>query len=43
MLLDTPICNFGWQGPNFTLKNAYCESFTMGENLGEKGLLIAFI
>jgi len=43
MLLDTPICDFGWQAPNFTLKNAYGESFTMREHLGDKGLLIAFI
>lgn len=43
MLLDTPICDFGWKAPDFTLKNADGESFTMSEQLGEKGLLIAFI
>ncbi|MEH6825342.1 MAG: thioredoxin family protein [Motiliproteus sp.] len=43
MLLDTPICDFGWKAPDFTLKNAYGESFTMREHLGEKGMLIAFI
>lgn len=43
MLLDTPICNFGWKAPNFTLKNAAGESFTMQDHLGEKGLLVMFI
>jgi len=43
MLLDTPICDFGWQAPDFTLKNAYGDSFTMSEHLGNEGLLIAFI
>lgn len=43
MLLDTPICDFGWQAPDFTLKNGYGESFIMREHLGDKGLLIAFI
>ena len=43
MLLDTPICDFGWKAPNFTLKDAFGEAFTMSEQLGEKGLLIVFI
>jgi len=43
MLLDTPICDFGWQAPNFTLKNPLGESFSLADNLGEKGLLIMFI
>jgi len=43
MLLDTPICDFGWKAPNFTLKDAYDKSFTMHDYLGDKGLLIAFI
>ncbi len=43
MLLDTPICEFGWNAPDFTLKDPYGDSFTMSEQLGEKGLLIAFI
>ncbi len=43
MLLDTPLCDFGWQAPDFTLQDAYGKSFTMGEHLGDKGLLIAFI
>jgi peroxiredoxin len=43
MLLDTPVCDFGWKAPDFTLKDAYGKSFTMHEHLGEKGLLILFI
>lgn len=42
-LLDTPICDFGWQAPDFTLKDPAGKSFTMTDHLGEKGLLIAFI
>jgi len=43
MLLDTPICDFGWKAPDFTLTNPDGTSFTMSDHLGEKGLLIAFI
>ncbi len=43
MLLDTPICDFGWQAPEFTLKDPSGRAYTMSEHLGEKGLLIAFI
>ena len=42
-LLDTPICDFGWQAPDFTLSNPSGKAFTMKDHLGEKGLLIAFI
>lgn len=43
MLLDTPVCDFGWKAPDFTLKNAYGESFSMADHLDDKGLLIVFI
>lgn len=43
MLLDTPICDFGWQAPDFTLQDPDGQSFSMRDHLGEKGLLIAFI
>lgn len=43
MLLDTPICDFGWKAPDFTLSDPEGNSFTMSEHLGERGLLIAFI
>lgn len=43
MLLDTPVCDFGWKAPDFRLQNAYGDSFTMQDYLGDKGLLILFI
>jgi len=43
MLLDTPVCDFGWKAADFTLKDAYGESVNMRDHLGDKGLLIAFI
>lgn len=43
MLLDTPICDFGWKAPDFTLKDPDGVSFRMSDHLGGKGLLIAFI
>ncbi len=43
MLLDTPICDFGWKAPDFTLQDPDGNRFTMSEHLGENGLLIAFI
>lgn len=43
MLLDTPICDFGWKAPEFTLPDPDGTMFTMSQHLGDKGLLIAFI
>lgn len=43
MLLDTPICDFGWKAPEFTLKDPDGARFTMSDHLGDKGLLITFI
>ncbi|WP_086929335.1 thioredoxin family protein [Agarilytica rhodophyticola] len=43
MLLDTPTCDFGWKAPDFTLRDPDGNSYTMSEQLGDKGLLIAFI
>ena len=43
MLLDTPLCDFGWKAPDFTLNDPHGRAFTMLEHLGDKGLLIAFI
>jgi len=43
MLLDTPICDFDWKAPDFTLQDADGKTFTMSEQMGEKGLLIVFI
>ena len=43
MLMDTPICEFGWNAPDFTLKDARGDSYRMSDYLDGKGLLIAFI
>ena len=43
MLLDTPLCDFGWKAPGFTLKDPDGESHSLADNLGGKGLLVAFI
>ena len=42
-LLDTPICDFGWKAPDFTLSAPNGTSYALSDYLGEKGLLIAFI
>ncbi|QDG75169.1 thioredoxin family protein [Labrenzia sp. PHM005] len=41
--LDTPLCDFGWKAPDFTLKDPQGTAITMSDQAGEKGLLIAFI
>ncbi|NOE24645.1 thioredoxin family protein [Ruegeria sp. HKCCD6157] len=42
MLLDTPICDFGWNAPDFTLKDPNGQAFKMSDHL-QNGLLIAFV
>ncbi|MGB7335293.1 MAG: thioredoxin family protein [Salaquimonas sp.] len=43
MLLDTPICDFGWKAPDFELEDSDGKTFKMSDHLGDKGLLVAFI
>lgn len=43
MLLDTPQCHVGWQAPDFSLSDPDGTRHTLAENLGDQGLLIAFI
>lgn len=43
MRLDTPICDFGWKAPDFTLKDPDGTPFTLSQHLGDKGLLVMFI
>ncbi|MGB1238345.1 MAG: thioredoxin family protein [Pseudomonadales bacterium] len=43
MLMDTPICDFGWKAPDFSLQDTSGQAFEMAQQLGDKGLLIAFI
>ena len=42
MLLDTPLCDFGWEAPDFSLKDAHGKTHQMKDYL-DKGLLVAFI
>ena len=42
-LVDTPLCDFGWKAPDFTLSDPHGNTFTMRDQIGENGLLIAFI
>jgi peroxiredoxin len=43
MLLDTPVCDFGWQAPMFTLADASGKAYGFDDVMGENGLLVAFI
>jgi len=43
MLLNTPQCDFGWKAPDFTLKDASGSEYSLSDNLGNKGLVVAFI
>lgn len=43
MLLNTPICKYGWTASDFTLKDAHGQNFTMSDHISEHGLLITFI
>ncbi|MEL6565257.1 MAG: thioredoxin family protein [Pseudomonadota bacterium] len=43
MRLETPVCDFGWPGPDFTLPDAHGVMHRMQHHLGDKGLLVAFI
>ena len=43
MLLDTPICDFGWKAPGFELCDPDQERHSLATMMGDKGLLVAFI
>lgn len=43
MAVNTPICDFGWKAPEFTLKDPDGRAFTMSQCVGDRGVLIAFI
>jgi peroxiredoxin len=43
MRLDTPICDFGWKAPAFTLSDPDGVRHSLDELMGERGLLVAFI
>jgi len=43
MLLNTPQCDFGWKTPDFILKDSNGKEYSLSDNLGNKGLVVAFI
>ena len=43
MLLHTPICDFGWQAPEFDLADPEGNRYSLDGLMGDKGLLVAFI
>lgn len=43
MLLDTPLCDFGWSAPAFALPDLEGVTHTLEGSMGERGLLVAFL
>lgn len=43
MAVETPICDFGWKAPNFTLPGVDGKSYTRDDVKGENGTLIIFM
>lgn len=43
MALETPLCDFGWEPPMFTLKDAYGNEFSLADIKGPYGTLVMFI
>jgi len=43
MLLDTPLCNFDWKAPDFTLPDLDGKPVSIAQHYGAGGLLVAFI
>ena len=41
--LTTPICDFGWSAPNFTLPGIDGKDWSLRDCAGERGLLVMFI
>ena len=43
MLLNTPICDFGWQAPSFSLQGPDGNNYSLEGLIGENGLVIVFM
>ena len=43
MAAETPICDFGWQAPDFTLEAIDGRSYSLSDVRGPKGTLVMFI
>jgi peroxiredoxin len=43
MAVETPLCDFGWRAPDFTLPGIDGRSWSLAEAAGPRGVLVAFI
>lgn len=43
MAVETPICDFGWKAPEFSLPGVDGKTYSLADIKGEKGTLIVFI
>lgn len=43
MAVETPICDFGWKAPDFSLPGVDGRTYTLAEVKGERGTLVMFI
>lgn len=41
--METPICDFGWQAPDFRLKGTDGKTYSLKDVAGEKGTLVVFM
>ncbi|MBT3558978.1 MAG: redoxin domain-containing protein [Rhodospirillales bacterium] len=41
--LDTPVCDFGWKAPDFTLPGVDGKSYSLADVTGDNGTLIMFM
>ena len=43
MAVETPICDFGWQAPDFSLPGVDGKTYTLDDVKGENGTLVVFM
>ena len=43
MAVETPICDFGWKAPNFSLPGTDGKTYTLDDVKGEKATLVVFM
>jgi peroxiredoxin len=41
--METPVCDFGWQAPDFRLKGTDGKTYSLKDVAGEKGTLVVFM
>lgn len=41
--METPVCDFGWQAPDFKLKGTDGKTYSLKDVAGEKGTLVVFM